>query len=208
MGEDAPVTVPSTNPKAQARRHIRAQRQVITAEQRKLGGTTMAAALAEVDLPKRGTTVAAFLSLPTEPDTAPLIQRFRERSCRILLPAVHGRNLDWMILPSEPADFTIGVLGIREVSAESIGHDAAPLLNCSLVLVPCLAVNTDGRRLGQGGGYYDRIIAELPPVARGGPLLIGVCFPGECGINIPVEGHDAALHACLTSAGLHWFVKP
>ncbi|MFM7145406.1 MAG: 5-formyltetrahydrofolate cyclo-ligase [Actinomycetales bacterium] len=206
------MTVPTTDPiaqaKAQARARLRAQRRAVPAAEREASARAMAAALADADLPRSNTTVAAFLSLPTEPDTAPLIEHSQERGCRILVPAVRGRHLDWMVLPEHPPQFTTGVLGIPELASEPIGRDAEPLADCGLVLVPCLALDSTGRRLGQGGGYYDRILAELADVTKGGPLLIGVCFPAEFGIDIPVEDHDAAVHGCLTGAGLRWFRRP
>ena len=203
------MTVPSTDPmaqaKAQARTRLRAQRRAVPPAEREAGARAMAAALAEANLLRPNTTVAAFLSLPSEPDTGPLIEHCQERGCRILVPAVRGRHLDWMVLPQDQPQFTTGVLGIAELASAAIGRDAEPLQGCGLVLVPCLAVDSTGRRLGQGGGYYDRILAELADVTQGGPLLIGVCFPAEYGSDIPVEDHDATMDGCLTGAGLHWF---
>jgi len=205
------MTVPDAHPhghaKAQARTRIRDQRKAIPAPQRASDGAAMAMALAKADLPIASTRVAAFMSLPSEPQTHSLIELCQSRRCQVLIPAVRGQHLDWTVLPPDGAQIKAGVLGISEVLGASVGQDAEPLHNCSLVLVPCLAVNEAGRRLGQGGGYYDRILAALAPAAQGGPLLVGVCFAHECGIDIPVEPHDAALDGCLTGAGLHWFER-
>lgn len=203
----APDAPRQRHAKAQARTHIRDQRKAIPAAQRDSDAVAMAMTLAQADLPIASTTVAAFMSLPSEPQTHPLIELCQSRRCQILIPAVRGKHLDWMVLPPDGAQFKTGVLGISEVLGASVGQDAEPLQNCSLVFVPCLAVNGAGRRLGQGGGYYDRILAALAPAAQGGPLLVGVCFAHECGIEIPVEPHDAALDGCLTGAGLHWFER-
>ena len=203
-----PAVNSTAQAKAEARARIRAMRQALPSAARANDAKAMAAVLAAANLPIATTTIAVFRSLPTEPDTGPIIERCQQRDCRILLPAVRGTHLDWTVLPAEAAEFTTGVLGISELLGEPIGRDAQPLMDCSLVLVPCLAVDARGRRLGQGGGYYDRILSTLPAPQDGGPLLIAVCFPNECGIDIPVEEHDAPVHACLTSAGLRWFTNP
>ncbi|MDR2348614.1 MAG: 5-formyltetrahydrofolate cyclo-ligase, partial [Bifidobacteriaceae bacterium] len=74
---------------------------------------------------------------------------------------------------------------------------------CQLVLVPALAVDRSGVRLGQGGGWYDRAL----PFAQAGALILGVCFDSEVlpRATLPRQAHDRPVHGALTSAGLELF---
>lgn len=207
ISQDASVTPTPAQQKASARSRIRERRRLRSALEREHAGRQLAEALAQSALATPNTVVAAFLSMLTEPDTAPLMTWLRDQGCRILVPAVRSSHLAWMLLPQNPGSFTTGALGIREVNAESVGTNADPLSECSLILVPCLAVDQQGRRLGQGGGYYDRVLAGLPRVQHGGPLLVGVCFADEYGSAIPSEEHDVVLDACLTEIGIHRFTQ-
>jgi 5,10-methenyltetrahydrofolate synthetase len=72
-----------------------------------------------------------------------------------------------------------------------------------LLLVPCVGFDSDGYRLGYGGGYYDRTLAAWPGVAK--PVTIGVAYEA-CRASLPREVHDIPLDAVVTDAGL--FASP
>jgi len=63
-----------------------------------------------------------------------------------------------------------------------------------VVIVPGLAFTVDGRRCGQGGGWYDRFLAKVRPDA----VTVGVCFAPQVVINLPTDEHDVTLHAIVT----------
>ncbi|HSL73997.1 MAG TPA: 5-formyltetrahydrofolate cyclo-ligase [Ilumatobacteraceae bacterium] len=67
-----------------------------------------------------------------------------------------------------------------------------------VVVVPGLAFTADGRRLGQGGGWYDRYLAQVPP----GCVTVGVCFAGQLVDDLPTEPHDIAVDVVVTEQGL------
>jgi 5-formyltetrahydrofolate cyclo-ligase len=77
------------------------------------------------------------------------------------------------------------------------------LQRCRLVLVPALAVDRSGTRLGQGGGWYDRALIHV----RADTLVLAVCFPPEVlpPHALPYEPHDQPVDGCLTSAGVEYF---
>lgn len=86
-----------------------------------------------------------------------------------------------------------GRLGAREpAGGEVIAPSAA-----NVILVPGVAFDRDGARLGRGGGYYDRLLASVPASAR----RIGVCFACQIVERVPVEPHDVALDEIVTEDG-------
>jgi len=83
---------------------------------------------------------------------------------------------------------------------DALGAGAAGLAasGCAVVLVPALAIDRAGFRLGQGGGYYDRLLADVPRHADGGPLLVAVVHDDELLDALPHEPHDRPVDAVLT----------
>ena len=81
-------------------------------------------------------------------------------------------------------------------------HPAAPLTDPpNLVLVPLLAFDGAGHRVGYGGGYYDRYLAGLPPAC----LKVGLSFFGPTPMLIPTEATDIGLDGCITPDRMYWF---
>src|SRR5690606_23017064 len=104
---------------------------------------------------------AAYLSLPSEPGTGPLLQWLRERNVAVLVPLSRAdRSLDWV--EHAPGAVAAGPLGVPEPSGPTLGPEA--LATCGVALVPALAVDHAGNRLGRGAGYYDRALADFPGI--------------------------------------------
>lgn len=82
--------------------------------------------------------------------------------------------------------------GIPEPAGEPAA--AFPPAGPGLVLVPLLAFDAHGHRLGYGGGYYDRFLASLPPAVR----RVGLSLLPAADEPLPAEPHDVPLHACVT----------
>ncbi len=198
MGHDDPVSVQSV--KAQMRATARARR----ATRSDLERRTAADSLADhgmtllAGLPGAG-PITAYLSMPAEPDADPLIARATAAGHRVHVPRIDGRALAWVAYA--PGDAVrSGPLGIREPVGPAVDLDAV-----GLMFLPGLSVGADGCRLGQGGGYYDRALADVPPHAEGGPLLVIVLFADEIVDTVPAEGHDRRVDAALTPAGVVYF---
>lgn len=148
--------------------------------------------------------VTCFMSLPTEPDTAPLIESLRVRGASLLVPRVAGQHLDWVEFAPR-TQMTSGPFGIREPTGDSVGRDGAPLAQCLALFLPALAIDERGYRLGQGGGFYDRALADLPTHRSGGPLRIAVVFADEVVHQVPTDEHDCRVDFALTEAGIRSF---
>ena len=117
-----------------------------------------------------------------------------ERGCHIAFPRVtaKGRPLAFHRIPDGEM-LRAGTYGIQEPASHF------PVVKPDLLLVPLLAVDPAGHRLGQGGGFYDRTIAALSVPA------IGIGFAGQEISSLPAEAHDIALGFLLTEHGLKRF---
>ena len=146
------------------RSSIRTKRNNTSPKQRK--GNAEAAANLVLELPQvqEATCVSVFASRPTEPDTLPLINALHARGIRILIPVLGaGLERDWAQFISED-DLAERAPGRPpEPSGPQLGAEA--IGQAQVIIVPALAVDTSGARLGQGGGWYDRALDNADPEA-------------------------------------------
>jgi 5-formyltetrahydrofolate cyclo-ligase len=151
-------------------------------------------ALPEVRAARR---IAAYVSVGREPGTGPLLDGLEERAVDVILPVVlPDLDLDW-------ARYTGGEglrrapLGLLQPVARPLGPDA--VAGADVVLVPGLAVDRHGVRLGRGGGSYDRALARLP----GGALTVVLLHDGEVvDLRLPRAAHDVPVRAAVTPSGV------
>jgi 5-formyltetrahydrofolate cyclo-ligase len=180
--------------KEDLRRRLRRARTDRTDHER----ATVAAALARHAAALGGSTIAAFVGVRSEPPTTPLLEALRERGIQVLLPVLLAdMDLDWAPFTGA-ADLVEGRLRMLEPAGPSLGPEA--IATADLVLVPALAVDRGGRRLGQGGGSYDRALH------RTAAPVVAVVFGDEVLETLPTEAHDLSVGGVLTpDRGLHWF---
>jgi len=141
-----------------------------------------------------GGTVCAYLATASEPGSVALLDTLRGAGYRVLLPVVVGAEpLDWAEYTGDHA-LRPGPHGLREPIGARLGPSA--IGSAALVLVPALAVDRRGTRIGKGGGHYDRSLplADAP--------LVGVVREVEFVEDLPVEPHDVRMTAVFTPAGL------
>jgi 5-formyltetrahydrofolate cyclo-ligase len=183
--------------KSRLRRQLSAARKDVPAAVR----NAETAALSTVSLPGLPTTVCAYWPVGTEPGAPELLDRLRHRGCRVLLPVIGTPDgpataLDWAEYTGA-GSLQAGPLGLREPAGRRLGSAAITL--AGVVLVPALAVDHRGARLGRGGGYYDRTL----PLATPGTVLVAVVRDDEVLPWLPAEPHDVPVTAILTPrAGL------
>jgi 5-formyltetrahydrofolate cyclo-ligase len=138
-------------------------------------------------------TIAAYVPVGAEPG-GPDLPDVLAAHARVLLPVLlPDRDLDWA---EHRGDLVSGPRGLREPAGPRLGVDA--LRSASLVLVPALAVDRRGMRMGRGGGSYDRALGRL---ATPRPLVVAVLHDGELVDEVPAEPHDRAVDAALTPSG-------
>ncbi len=169
-----------------------------------------AAVLAEraLELPELAgaRTVAAYVSVGAEPGTRALLDTLHARGTRVLLPVLLADNdLDWGVYDGEGSLSRVqhqGKMQLLEPSGARLGPDA--VLAADAVLLPGLAVDTRGMRLGRGGGSYDRVLARLER-AEADPALVVLLYDSEVVAHVPEEAHDRPVHAVVTPSGVRRF---
>jgi 5-formyltetrahydrofolate cyclo-ligase len=176
--------------------------QVLIARRRRPLGDNAAAArdlaihALEWEAVRRSATVAAYVSVGSEPGTGLLLDALRDAGKRVILPVLLPDNdLDWGVYEG-PDRMVKAVRGLFEPAGARLGVDA--IRAADLVLVPGLAASPGGDRLGRGGGSYDRALARVLP---GIPVAV-VLHPDEVGLSVPTDAHDVRVGFALTSAGV------
>lgn len=142
-----------------------------------------------------GSIVAGYWPIVTEVDVRPLLARLEDRDVTCALPFMTARDAPlqfrrWRVLDKlEP-----GVLGTSHPGVD------APVVTPEILLVPLLAFDEDGFRLGQGGGYYDRTLAAM---RRDGRVeAVGVGFSVQRATRVPRNELDQPLDWVLTEESL------
>ena len=182
--------------KADERARIRHVRSLRSQEQRTAAAQRIAARALTL-LPRPPATVTAYQSLPSEPGTTPLISGVLAAGYRLLLPRIAGKDLAWVEV-TDATSFVRGPLGIFEPTGPALPREPSPLFLADVLVMPGLSVDRTGRRLGQGGGYYDRALSIVPTHATGGPLRVAVLFDEELVAEVPSEPHDCAVDVLVT----------
>ncbi|MGW0208455.1 5-formyltetrahydrofolate cyclo-ligase [Streptomyces sp. NPDC003233] len=167
-------------------------------------------ALAEraLELPElaHARTVAAYVSVGSEPGTGALLDALRARGVRVLLPALLPDNdLDWGEYAGPDSLTRVqhgGKMALFEPSGARLGPDAVTAAD--IVLLPGLAVDARGMRLGRGGGSYDRVLARLER-AGARPRLVVLLYDREVVAQVPAEAHDRPVHAVVTPSRVRRF---
>jgi 5-formyltetrahydrofolate cyclo-ligase len=178
------------NVKAAIRREAIARRDAIPAPVR----AAAAQALAERPFPcalPAGACVSGFMPLKSEISPLPLMRKLADAGAQLALPVVAGRGKPLIMRAFAFGDALVsGVWGIREPKPE------APEVFPDLLLVPLLAFDRQGSRIGYGAGYYDLTIAALR--ARKTIVAAGIGFAAQEQANVPTGPRDARLDLVLT----------
>lgn len=136
-----------------------------------------------------GTVVLGYAASPEELDPVFALDELRDRGVRVALPRISGPGT-LALHECTPADLVEGPFGISQPceTSSTIGPDQV-----RVVIVPGVAFDTHGRRLGYGGGYYDRLLASMRSAT-----FVGLAFDGQLAEEIPAEPHDIRMHWVVT----------
>jgi 5-formyltetrahydrofolate cyclo-ligase len=148
----------------------------------------LAAPFAQVD------RIACHLSMGTEPGTGPLITGLLQRGVDVIVPVTSSdHQLEWVLFdPAAP--LRLSSIGVPEPDGPRLGPEA--LADAGLVIVPAMAVDHAGNRLGRGAGYYDRALATVTaPVCA-------VVHADELVESVPHEAHDVRVQMAISETGV------
>ena len=145
---------------------------------------------------RRAATVAAYVSVGTEPGTGPLLDALVASGRRVILPLLLPDNdLDWAAYDGSDNLRRAG-RGLLEPTGRALGANA--VATADVVLTPGLAVDRSGMRIGRGGGSYDRALGRVPV----GTFVCTLLYDGELLDQVPTAPHDRRVTAVVTPSGV------
>ena len=170
--------------KAALRKSLLAARALLTPEQRVAAGRAIRDAVLELPEAQMAGTVAAYYSVATEPDSRGLIYALWKRGTYVLLPVLlTDGDLDWASYEG-PDSLRPGPRGLTEPTDPPRGVQG--IASADLVLLPAMAVDRRGWRLGRGGGSYDRALTRVGPAIP----TVALLYDGELLDKVPAGPHD------------------
>jgi 5-formyltetrahydrofolate cyclo-ligase len=135
---------------------------------------------------KRSKTIGCFISFGDEPSTNLFLKHCQlDEKIKLYVPRVVGDDLEWVLFDENQVRHPLGM-------SEPVGP-AENLSDLDLLVVPALALDTAGRRLGRGRGYYDRALSRLSP-----KIVVGVVHSDELVEAVPTDSHDRSVDFVCT----------
>lgn len=178
--------------KQELRAALRTRRAALTVEERDRRSAQATRHLLELPELRDARSVALYAALPDEADPAPARARLEDRGVRIALPRVHPD--DHLELIGADGESRPGYRGVLEPAGPPLPLDAI-----DVIVVPGVAFDRDGGRLGQGGGHYDRLLALLDDRVT----AVGFAFAFQVIEHVPILDHDRPVDVVVTDAGVH-----
>lgn len=174
--------------KIDIRKFVKQKVKLLTPEERKTQSDEVLKRLAVHPLFVKSKVVMLYYSLPDEVDTHQFVKQWAAEKV-VLLPVVQGEDLE---LRQYKSDSEICVTDYR-IEAP-VAEAYAFLDRIDLIVVPGVAFDKEGRRMGRGRGFYDRFLAkgELCNAYK-----LGLCFPSQIVESVPVEPHDICMDDVL-----------
>jgi len=185
--------------KAELRARLLAARSSLDAERRREAGRAIRDTLLSLPALQMAGTVAAYYSVGAEPDTRGLLYALWKRGTYVLLPLLRpDGDLDWASYEG-PDSLVPGPRRLLEPGEPPRG--AAAVARADVVLVPALAADGAGNRLGRGGGSFDRALARVGPLIP----VIALLYDDELLSRVPAEAHDTPVRAAVRPGnGITW----
>jgi 5-formyltetrahydrofolate cyclo-ligase len=184
--------------KAELRKSIRRRRSALTAEERRTLDELINRHLLDYASRARPGTIAAFAAFDGEPDVEPALRQLDADGVRLALPVIEegtGRSTigfrQWLPA-SQMAPNRYGI-------PEPVGTLELRLSEIDLALLPLVAWDESGGRLGMGASFYDRLFEPFAALAK--PLRMGVAYEIQKADHLPLDPWDVRLHSVLTESG-------
>jgi 5-formyltetrahydrofolate cyclo-ligase len=205
-----------TNDKSSVRSRLLGLRAERAAADRVAAGHALCRVVLNIREIAEARTVCCYVPIGGEPDTRPLLAALLQREVRVLLPVLlPDGDLDWGVYEGEQS-LRSGPRGTYSPAGPRLGEDA--IASADSVLLPGVAVDRRGVRLGRGGGSYDRALARLnlarsapvrdTPAGRQRPFTAVLLYDGEILDGVPHEPHDQHVDAAITPTGIVRFAVP
>ncbi|MBO7067453.1 MAG: 5-formyltetrahydrofolate cyclo-ligase [Bacteroidaceae bacterium] len=177
--------------KSHLRNYIRQQKGLYTQEQLASMSEAVVGSIIRDGQWRLATTMLLYYPLPDELDVRPLIKTAHQACHRVLLPVVVGEDLELRVYQGEES---------LRVGAYNIMEPVGPLFSAEeywqiqIAIVPGMAFDSSGHRLGRGKGYYDRLLPQLTEAYK-----IGVCYPFQFLAEVPFDLYDVFMNDVICS---------
>ncbi len=177
--------------KERLRSEFKKRRQLLSDRDRKKASLIICDSILQTDEYAAAAGVAAYWPLALEVDIRPVIDHALKHGRRLYLPRVvrHPRQLELCLFSGDPESLAPGPFGLRQPCTETM--DAAEI---DMVIVPALAFDLQGQRLGYGTGYYDRFLKTTDA------FRVGVAFDDQMAESLPTTRHDVAMDIVITQS--------
>lgn len=170
--------------KQELRALVRQRKAEMTAEQRRQWSSAVCSHVLRLPQWQEARVVMLYCALPDEVDVSALIAQAWREGKQVLLPKVTGEAEMEARAVGPDTSFSTGAFGISEPTGSAF-QDFSSL---DLVIVPGMAFDISGNRLGRGKGYYDRFLSGAPHACK-----LGVCFPYQLVEVVPTGCHDCRM---------------
>lgn len=176
--------------KAELRRRALGRRGALSPETRAAYSRSICRRLQSLPELRRAKTVLSYMAMPSEADLAALHEVLWAAGVRLCFPVTRGQGQMEAVACGRSGPWNKGAFGIREPA----GEEVVPPEDIDAVLVPCVAFDELGTRLGHGGGYYDRYL-PMCTQAR----ILALAFPEQIEGSLPTDEHDFPIPTVLTN---------
>jgi len=190
--------------RGELRHTLRRRRRAVTPAERRRCAQRLARLATANAVFSRSRNIAIYLSNDGELDPAPLAERLRHMGKALFLPALRGSRL-WFLPYEARTPMTMNRFGIPEPRLSP--RRRCPTRALDVVLVPLVAFDEAGNRLGMGAGYYDQTFASHRYSCWRRPTLIGVGYDFQRVADLPHQSWDVPLRGVATESGLTFFSR-
>ncbi|MGF1741315.1 5-formyltetrahydrofolate cyclo-ligase [Vibrio profundum] len=179
------------------RTRVRTKRRELSLEQRQQDALELAASFSQLPVVQQSQHIALYLSNDGELDTQPLFERLWQQGKKTYLPVLHPFSKGQLLFLHYHRESVMSTnrYGIAEPKLDQ--RLIIPASQLNLICVPLVAFDSDGNRLGMGGGYYDRTLEPWFSTGRG-PEPIGIAYDCQFVDAIPAEAWDIPLPMIAT----------
>lgn len=189
--------------KQQLRQLFRRKRRSLSPQQQKQAGEAVAEQISQLLEFQLAELIAIYLPNDGEISTLDIIQICRRGNKQVALPVVDSTGLLNFVIYPENAELRLNQFAIPEPVLNQ--QTLVPVEKLDVICLPLVAFDLSGNRLGMGGGFYDRTLAQIPdPVAQASryPCLIGLAHTCQQSESLPIESWDIPLNYIVTPTAI------
>ena len=200
------ITIDSKKRKAAARRTAKNALVAIPDERRALAAQRACAHLTAVIAWREARCILAYLAVGPELDADPVLEAALAEGKAAYVPRIDDGEMEFRRLANLSGPFESGHFGIRQPQTSEPLWNPLSVPGPTLVLVPGLAFDSGGRRLGRGGGYYDRFLSRIRREAAAAgevpPVCLGYGYAEQISEEVPTDTDDERLDGAATDIGV------